>query len=155
MHAALRSRLPAALAAVLTVAAGLTLRATVDGWFGEYGGDALYTVLVHTLIVFVWPRVTPVRAAAGALAFSWAVEFAQLTPVPAALSETSTLARLVLGSTFGAPDLAAYAAGAALAAAVHALLRRGPAAPPPGDADRSDKTSGSDSAEIGQHRQTG
>ncbi|GIH92817.1 DUF2809 domain-containing protein [Planobispora siamensis] len=125
MPAALRSRLPAALAAVLTIAAGLTLRATVGGWFGKYGGDALYTVLIYTLIVFVRPRVASAGAAAGALAFSWAVEFAQLTPVPAALSEASPLARLVLGSTFGAPDLVAYAAGAALAAAVHALLRRG------------------------------
>ncbi|GIH80196.1 DUF2809 domain-containing protein [Planobispora longispora] len=130
MPPALRSRIPAALAAVVTVAAGLTLRATTDGWFGGYGGDALYTVLVHTLIVFVVPRVAPVRAAAGALAFSWAVELAQLTPVPAALSEASTLARLVLGSTFGAADLVAYAAGAVLAAAAHTLLRREPAGAP-------------------------
>ncbi|GAA3161269.1 hypothetical protein GCM10010466_60250 [Planomonospora alba] len=124
MPDALRSRLPAALAAVTTVAAGLTLRAAADGWFAEYGGDALYTVLVHALVVTALPRVAPVRAAAGALAFSWAVELAQLTPVPAALAEVSVAARLVLGSTFGAADLAAYAAGAAAAGTVHALLRR-------------------------------
>nr|WP_260408570.1 DUF2809 domain-containing protein [Planomonospora venezuelensis] len=100
------------------------MRAVAGGWFAEYGGDALYTVLVHTLIVFVLPRVAPVRAAAGALAFSWAVELAQLTPVPAALSEASVLARLVLGSTFGAADLVAYTAGAALAAAAHTLAGR-------------------------------
>ncbi|MER5420189.1 DUF2809 domain-containing protein [Streptosporangium roseum] len=123
---ALRARLPAALAAVATVAAGLTVRAVTGGWFGKYAGDALYTVLVHTLIVLVLPRVPPVRAAVGALAFSWAVELAQLTPVPAALSEASVLARLVLGSTFGAADLVAYAAGAVLAATAHALVRRGP-----------------------------
>jgi hypothetical protein len=127
---ALRSRLPAALAAAAIVAAGLALRALAGGPLGAYGGDALYTVLIHTIIVFALPRVAPLRAATGALAFSWAVEFAQLTPVPAALSETSTAARLVLGSTFGAADLAAYTAGAALAAAVHALLRRRPAAAP-------------------------
>ncbi|WP_433239375.1 DUF2809 domain-containing protein [Streptosporangium sp. CA-135522] len=127
---ALRSRLPAVLAVVATVAAGLSVRALTGGWFGKYAGDALYTVLVHALIVLVRPRVSPVRAAAGALAFSWAVEFAQLTPVPAALSEMSVLARLVLGSTFGVADLLAYIAGAAFAAAAHALLRR---AVPPGD----------------------
>ncbi|GGS69606.1 hypothetical protein GCM10010156_30470 [Planobispora rosea] len=131
MPPALRSRIPAALAALATVAAGLSLRAATDGWLGKYGGDALYTVLIYTLIVFVRPRVTPVRAAAGALAFSWAVEFAQLTPLPAALSEASTLARLVLGSTFGAADLVAYAAGAVLAAVAHLPLRRTPAVAPP------------------------
>ncbi|WP_196443362.1 DUF2809 domain-containing protein [Planomonospora sp. ID67723] len=132
MPPALRTRLPAALVAVVTVAAGLTLRAVADGWFAKYGGDALYTVLVYTLVVLVRPGVAPVRAAAGAVALSWAVELAQLTPVPAALSEASVLARLVLGSTFGAMDLVAYAAGAALAAAAHALVRREPAAPPAG-----------------------
>ncbi|WP_433360903.1 DUF2809 domain-containing protein [Streptosporangium sp. CA-115845] len=124
MPPALRTRLLAALAAALTVAAGLTVRAVTGGWFGKYAGDALYTVLVYALIVLVWPRITPARAALGALAFSWAVELAQLTPVPAALSEVSVVARLVLGSTFGAADLVAYAAGATLAASAHALLRR-------------------------------
>ncbi|WP_326641352.1 DUF2809 domain-containing protein [Streptosporangium sp. NBC_01755] len=124
MSPTLRTRLLAALAAALTVAAGLTVRAVTGGWFGKYAGDALYTALVYALIVLVWPRITPVRAALGAPAFSWAVELAQLTPVPAALSEVSVLARLVLGSTFGAADLVAYAAGAALAASAHALLRR-------------------------------
>ncbi|GAA0827089.1 DUF2809 domain-containing protein [Streptosporangium amethystogenes subsp. fukuiense] len=124
MPPALRTRLLAALAAALTVAAGLTVRAVTGGWFGKYAGDALYTVLVYALIVLVWPRITPARAALGALAFSWAVELAQLTPVPAALSEVSVVARLVLGSTFGAADLVAYAAGAALAASAHALLGR-------------------------------
>ncbi|WP_051751902.1 DUF2809 domain-containing protein [Streptosporangium amethystogenes] len=124
MPPALRTRLLVALAAALTVAAGLTVRAVTGGWFGKYAGDALYTVLVYTLIVLVWPRIAPARAALGALVFSWAVELAQLTPVPAALSEVSVVARLVLGSTFGAADLVAYAAGAALAASVHALLRR-------------------------------
>ncbi|MGJ6962077.1 DUF2809 domain-containing protein [Streptosporangium sp. G11] len=117
-----RTRLLAALAAAVTVAAGLTLRAVTGGWFGKYAGDALYTVLIHTLVVLVWPRITPARAAIGALAFSWAIELAQLTPVPAALSEASVVARLVLGSTFGAADLVAYAAGAVLAAAAHTLL---------------------------------
>ncbi|MFI6453331.1 DUF2809 domain-containing protein [Streptosporangium amethystogenes] len=124
MPPALRTRLLAVLAAALTVAAGLTVRAVTGGWFGKYAGDALYTVLVYALIVLVWPRITPARAALGALAFSWAVELAQLTPVPAALSEVSVVARLVLGSTFGAADLVAYAAGAALTASAHALLRR-------------------------------
>lgn len=120
----LRVRLTAVAAAVVTVAAGLAVRAVADGWFGKYAGDALYTVLVHALVVLVAPRLSPGRAAAWALGLSWAVEFAQLTPVPAALSETSVLARLVLGSTFGVADLVAYAVGAALSWAGHTLLLR-------------------------------
>ncbi|MER7208713.1 DUF2809 domain-containing protein [Streptosporangium sp. NPDC000239] len=125
---ATRVRLAAVAAAVVTVAAGLAVRAVTGGWFGKYAGDALYTVLVHTLVVVVAPRLPAGRAASWALAVSWAVEFAQLTPVPAALSEASVLARLVLGSTFGAADLVAYAVGAALSWAGHTLvlrLRRG------------------------------
>jgi hypothetical protein len=121
---ALRTRLLAALLAVVTVLAGLSVRALTGGWFGKYAGDALYTMLVYVLIVLVWPRVSPFRAAIGALAFSWVVELAQLTPFPAALSETNVMARLVLGSTFGAVDLVAYAAGAVLAVSAHTLLLR-------------------------------
>ncbi len=124
LPAAVRDRLPAALAAVVTIAAGLTVRAVTGGWFGKYAGDALYTVLVYALLLLVRPRLSPARAATGALVLSWAVEFAQLTPVPALLSEASVLARLVFGSTFGVADLVAYAAGAALAAAGHVLVRR-------------------------------
>ncbi|GHE32890.1 hypothetical protein GCM10017673_39690 [Streptosporangium violaceochromogenes] len=127
---ALRARLPAALAAAATVAAGLTIRAVAGGGFGEPVGDALYTVLVHTLIVLARPRVPPARAALGALALSWAVEFFQLTPVPAALSAAIPAAGLVLGSTFGADDLCAYAAGAVLAGAAHTWARHmGPSRP--------------------------
>lgn len=90
----------------------------------KYGGDALYTVLLLTLVVAAAPRVSPARAAAIALAASWAVEFLQLGPVPAELSRRSALARLVLGSTFNAPDLFWYAVGAGAGWLVHAALRR-------------------------------
>ncbi|WP_326699202.1 DUF2809 domain-containing protein [Streptomyces sp. NBC_01754] len=120
--AAVAVRAAAAAAAVLTVAAGLGVRSAAGGEVAEYAGDALYTVLIHTLVVVLVPRVRPLTAAGVALAFSWAVELAQLTGLPAELSRHSTAARLVLGSTFNAPDLLWYAVGAALAWAVHAGL---------------------------------
>ncbi|MEU3463620.1 DUF2809 domain-containing protein [Streptomyces sp. NPDC006733] len=126
--ASLRIRLLAAAAAALTVAAALGIRAGATGLPGaaeKYAGDALYTVLLHTLIVLAVPRVAPRTAAAVALAASWAVEFCQLTPVPAELSARSTLARLILGSTFNAPDLFWYAVGALAAWLTHAMLRNG------------------------------
>ncbi|WP_328319589.1 DUF2809 domain-containing protein [Streptomyces sp. NBC_00388] len=92
-------------AAVVTVAAGLGVRALADGAFAKYAGDALYTVLVFLVVLIVAPRLRAAPAAGIALGFSWAVEFLQIAGVPAPL-------RPVLGSTFNAPDLLWYAVGA-------------------------------------------
>lgn len=118
-------RAAAAGAALVTVAAGLGVRSAASGDVAKYAGDALYTVLLHALVVLLVPRVRPLTAASTALAFSWAVELAQLTGVPAELAQRSPVARLVLGSTFNAPDLLWYGVGAGLAWAVHSLLRSG------------------------------
>ncbi|MFF5983927.1 DUF2809 domain-containing protein [Streptomyces olindensis] len=120
---AARTRLAAAGAAVVTVGAGLGLRAVAAGDLAKYGGDALYTVLILTLVVLAAPRLRPLPAAGCALAVSWAVEFLQLTEVPAELSAHSTLARLVLGSTFNAPDLFWYAVGAGVGWLVYGAVR--------------------------------
>ncbi|MFP1629003.1 DUF2809 domain-containing protein [Streptomyces sp. 5K101] len=127
-----RTRLAAAAAVVVMVGAGLGVRALAHGSVATYAGDALYTVLVLALVVCLAPRTRPAVAAGVALAFSWAVEALQLTDVPAELSRHSAVARLVLGSTFNAPDLVWYAVGAALGWCVHgSLVRRsgGTAAP--------------------------
>ncbi|WP_406194406.1 DUF2809 domain-containing protein [Kitasatospora sp. NBC_01560] len=116
----------AGAAAVLTVAAGLGVRAVVGGEFAKCAGDALYTVLVYAVVVVAAPRLRPLRAGAVAAALSWAVELFQLTGVPEELGSRSTAARLVLGTTFNAPDLFWYLVGAAAAALVHGgLARRG------------------------------
>ncbi|MFE6666629.1 DUF2809 domain-containing protein [Streptomyces sp. NPDC057697] len=118
---AVRARAFAAGAAVLTVLAGLGVRASMDGAFAKYAGDALYTVLICALAAVIAPGARPVVRAGAGLVFSWAVELLQLTGVPADLSRHSTAARLVLGSAFGAPDLFWYVVGAAFAWAVMAL----------------------------------
>ncbi|MBB4699743.1 ribosomal maturation YjgA family protein [Sphaerisporangium siamense] len=118
-----RARLAAAGAVAATVAAGLAVRALGMGDVAKYAGDALYTVMIYGLVVLVAPRARPVTASAVALAVSWAIEFAQVTGIPAELSRHSALARLVLGSTFNAPDLFWYAAGAAVAFLVHLAAR--------------------------------
>ncbi|MEV5414143.1 DUF2809 domain-containing protein [Thermopolyspora sp. NPDC052614] len=107
-----------------TVAAGLAIRALSDGSFAKYVGDALYTVLLYALCVLAIPRIRPLTATLAALGLSWAIEFLQLTPIPAELSRQSTLARLVLGSTFNPPDLLWYAVGAISALLVHTTVRR-------------------------------
>ncbi|WP_328536759.1 DUF2809 domain-containing protein [Streptomyces sp. NBC_00344] len=109
-------------AAVLTVAAGLGVRALTDGAFAKCAGDALYTVLVYLVVLLIAPRLTAVAAAGIALGFSWAVELLQIAGVPTAL-------RPVLGSTFNAPDLFWYTVGAALCWSVSAAAAsRRPAA---------------------------
>ncbi|MEU7003058.1 DUF2809 domain-containing protein [Nonomuraea sp. NPDC046570] len=110
-------RLPFALAAVVTIAAGLGVRAFTDGPFAKYTGDALYTVLLYLLVLVVAPRTRSAVAALIALAASWVIEFAQLLNLPVFL-------RPILGSTFNPPDLFWYAAGA-LAAHLAALLVQG------------------------------
>ncbi|MFE5208938.1 DUF2809 domain-containing protein [Streptomyces sp. NPDC056600] len=104
----------AAVTVLVIVAAGLGLRAVAAGGLAKYGGGALYTLLLLALVVLAAPRTTPWKAATVALAVSWAVEFSQLTGVPAELSRHSLAARLVLGSTFNAPDLFWYVVGAAV-----------------------------------------
>jgi len=105
------TRAKALLAALIVLLAGLGVRAFTGGVFAKYAGVALYAALVYTLVLLVVPRIRPLAGAAIALAFCWAVEFFQLTPIPADLSSRSVLARLVLGSTFNAPDLFWYAVG--------------------------------------------
>ena len=70
---------------------------------------------------------TPLKAAASALAVSWGVEFLQLGEMTAELSQRSAVTRLVLGSTFNPPDLFWYAVGAAAGWLVHTAVGPYPA----------------------------
>jgi hypothetical protein len=119
--------------ALVILAAGLGVRAVATGAFAKYAGVALYASLIYALAVVLLPRLAPATVAVCAVAFCWLVEFAQLTPYPADLSARSGLARLVLGSTFNAPDLFWYVVGAALVGAADVALRRARAGrTPPG-----------------------
>ncbi|GAA4587281.1 hypothetical protein GCM10023194_35730 [Planotetraspora phitsanulokensis] len=111
------SRFPVAVAAVVTIAAGLLIRAFLDGPFAKYAGDALYTVLLYLLVLLAVPAARPSRVAAISLAASWLIEFSQLLDLPA-------IARPILGSTFNPPDLLWYAVGAGAAWVIHAGVRR-------------------------------
>lgn len=107
-------------AAALVLAAGLAVHTTTFGAVVQVAGGALYAALLYALVLVTAPRTRLVTAAAVSLALCWLVELAQLTPYPEELSTRSTLARLVLGTTFSAPDLLFYALGTAGASAVHA-----------------------------------
>ena len=112
----------AAVAGVTVAVAGLLVRAQTSGFFAKYAGVALYAEVIYLIVVFVAPRISPVKAGVIALGTCWAVELAQLTPVPAALSARSVVARLVLGARFSPADLVAYAVGIALLLGLHWLV---------------------------------
>ncbi|MEU0527973.1 DUF2809 domain-containing protein [Streptomyces niveus] len=119
MRVQARARVGACVAAVGTVVAGLGIRVVAEGDVAKYGGVGLYAVLVYVLVVLAAPRVLPVVAGVGAFAVSCAVELLQLSGVTEGPAERSVIVRLVLGSTFNAPDLLWYAIGAAVAASAH------------------------------------
>ncbi|NUU17172.1 DUF2809 domain-containing protein [Cellulomonas humilata] len=107
----------AALAAVGLVVVGLAISRS-DGLLADKAGDVLYAALVYALLVVVAPRARPWTVAAVAFGWCALVELAQLTGIPAAVVDAVPAARYVLGTTFAALDLVAYAVGAALAAFV-------------------------------------
>lgn len=117
------SRRPAlGLAALVTIALGLGVRAVGDGIASAVGGDALYAVLVYVVVALVAPRARPLVVAAVAWGVCAAVELAQLAGFSAAVVGAWEPARWVLGTTFHGPDLVVYAAGAVIAGALDTVL---------------------------------
>ena len=119
-----RRRIALAITAVALIAAGLVVARTTDSAAWTFVGDALYAAMLYAVAGVVLPRAAP--AVVGAIAFgvSAAVELVQLTGLPARLATGVPGAALVLGTTFQGSDLVAYALGAALIAAVDAVIRR-------------------------------
>lgn len=117
-------RMLAILGALLVVGVALVLRALVDGPLEQHSGTALYACMVYAGAVFLGPRLRPPVVAVAAVGFCWAIEFFQLTGVPAALSARSVLARLALGAQFDATDVAWYPVGVVPPLLLHLWLRR-------------------------------
>ena len=120
----LRARIPAFIGCLVAVAVGLACRYGLSGMPAKYLGVALWSTTVYAILMSIRPAAGVHRAALVALGISWAVEFAQLTPVPAWLSSQHVLLRLLFGTTFSVADLPAYAAGVALGAALSITARR-------------------------------
>jgi len=87
-------------------------------------GDGLYAVLVYVLVVGVAPAIRRWVAALVAFAVCVTIELLQVTGLPAQIVEKVPAARYVLGTTFHAPDLLAYAAGVLVAAGLDAVVAR-------------------------------
>lgn len=124
------------LTALVTILAGLSIAKFATGFAADAVADALYTVLVYTLVAALAPRLPSTVVAALAFALSAGIEFLQLTGIPAALGTIFPPARLVFGTTFVATDLIFYAVGAVCIAAIDALLRRRSRQPDPDGTSR-------------------
>ena len=110
--------------AVAAIVAGLSVSLRTDSAAGAFAGDALYAVLFFTIVAMIVPRCSSALVAGVAFAACALVELAQLTGIPAQLAAVVPAAALVLGTTFQATDLVAYALGAVVAGVVDAGLRR-------------------------------
>jgi hypothetical protein len=112
------------------VAAGLLWRSgfiPLPPSLSNYGGDALWALMVFVGFGFLFPRASTLLAALLALTFAWGIEFSQLYTAPWIDALRATIpGRLVLGNTFNWGDLVAYALGIGLGALVE--WRREPAA---------------------------
>jgi hypothetical protein len=128
MVRARRSRALYLLLAAATIVIGLTtrrFRGDLPAFVGAYAGDVLWAAMVYLLIAARWNRAPVRHVALGAAAFSLAIELSQLYHAPWIDSIRQTrMGGLVLGFGFLWSDLACYAAGIALAAALDHLLAR-------------------------------
>jgi hypothetical protein len=110
-----RKRLLYAGLVISVVATGLLWRSRLiplPAVVSEFGGDALWALMVFVGIGFLLPRAPIATVALLAMTFSWGVEFSQLYHAPWIDAIRATLpGRLVLGSTFHWPDLPAYLLG--------------------------------------------
>lgn len=103
------------LAGLVVVPLGLASRFLLGGWIGDGTGGMLYAVLVYLLVAFCAPGLHPATVAAAGWILCCGVELLQLTSIPQDLAAVFPPMRLLLGTTFVAWDLLAYAGGAALA----------------------------------------
>ncbi|NUT23890.1 MAG: DUF2809 domain-containing protein [Hamadaea sp.] len=117
------TRLLMVVSAAGFAAAAYAIRAVTDGPIGQYSGAALSGAIVYTIVLFIRPTISAPVAGFAAIAYCWFIEFAQLTPVPAAISERSWFARQLLGAQFDLVDVLWYPVGVLPLVAVHWFLR--------------------------------
>ncbi|MFT4215720.1 MAG: DUF2809 domain-containing protein [Micropruina sp.] len=120
-----RRRLFAAGGAAATVLAGLTTHfVRPHGTSSDIAGDALYAVLIYTLVVFALPRTPPAVAAVIAGSACVAIELFQLTGLPRLWAATFSPIALVLGTGFDVRDLVVYVVAVAVAGLIDRFSRR-------------------------------
>lgn len=108
-HSSARRRLAVAVAAALTITAGLLVHRLGSGIQGDIAGDALYGALIYFIFVLLLPRHARSLPAALAIMFCTAIEFLQLTALPSTVTAIFPPAALMFGTGFNQRDLLVYA----------------------------------------------
>jgi hypothetical protein len=112
----MRSRLAWALSLFAIIALGILSRVVHTGFVvtDKYLGDALYAAMVYVILRLSW---SPPAAAVSAMIGMAAIEFFQLTMIPAhLLTSRHVIVRIcarLMGTEFSFLDLLAYAVGIA------------------------------------------
>jgi hypothetical protein len=88
------------------------------------GGVVLYAVLLFHLIAVPTPDAFSLRIGAVSIGVGVGIELLQLTGLPPIAAELVPPIRFVLGTTFSATDLTAYAGGTLVAVVVNLFAVR-------------------------------
>ncbi|WP_154794681.1 DUF2809 domain-containing protein [Occultella kanbiaonis] len=119
-----RRRAAVAVGLVAVIAAGLALQLVRHLPGADVAGTAAYAVAAVLAVTLVRPRCPAWAVAAAGTGAVCAVEVAQLTPLPGAISEAFPAARLLLGANFDPVDLAVLAVAGGLTGLLLAGARR-------------------------------
>jgi len=121
-----RNRPVYAVSVVLVIATGVLWRSgmlPLSSFQSKYGGVALWALVVFLCVGFVFRRSAIARVGLAALCIAWCVEVLQLYHAAWIDGIRATrLGEMVLGSTFNAPDLIAYAVGIAMGVAAEFVI---------------------------------
>ena len=111
-----RLRLLAALAVVTPLGFGTKFYAGCGAsWMRHHAGGVVYELFWILLVLWVWPRLSPLRVAIGVFSVTCALEILQLWhPAPLEWVRSSFLGRALIGSTFSTGDFPHYFVGSAL-----------------------------------------
>src|SRR5215469_1986586 len=120
-----RNRITYASLVLCTIPVGLATRA-FPSWLpsalGKYPGDCLWAVMVFFGLCVLFPRLTTLRIACLALAFSFTIETVKLCPWSWLSSiRQTTLGHLVFGHVFTWQNFIAYSIGIASASVGDAI----------------------------------
>jgi len=92
-------------------------------WVNSYAGDIFYPMFWFFVLIFLKPRMSPVKAAVIIFIFSTVIEFSQLLSFPLLeFARSSFVGRTVFGVRFVAADMLYYAVGCLLAVGLYNLL---------------------------------
>lgn len=120
----MKKRIPYLIISAVSFASGISLLFLPPSFSAVRGtaGDFLVVIFIYSSVKVLFPMLRPVSSAAGVMALAVSVELLQMHVVKQYFNTKSMLVQLTIGSTFDPFDLAAYAAGVILIAAVDSLL---------------------------------